>query len=60
MQRKEIEKEYIDKIDKLRNHNKAYFELDNPIVSDKDYDKLKKEILDLEKKYSYLKNINSG
>ena len=59
MQRKEIEKEYIDKIDKLRNHNKAYFELDNPIVSDKDYDKLKKEILDLEKKYSYLKNINS-
>ena len=59
MQSKEIEKEYIDKINKLTKHNKAYFELDNPIISDEDYDKLKKEILSLEKKFSYLKSKNS-
>jgi len=59
MQSKEIEKEYIDKINKLTKHNKAYFELDNPIISDEDYDKLKKEILSLEKKFSYLKSTNS-
>jgi len=59
MQSKEIEKKYIDKINKLTKHNKAYFELDNPIISDEDYDKLKKEILSLEKKFSYLKSTNS-
>jgi len=59
MQRKEIEKVYIKKINELEKHNKAYFSEDNPIVSDKDYDEIKKEIIDLEKKYKYLKNKNS-
>ena len=59
MQRKEIEKVYIQKINVLKKHNKAYFLHDNPLVSDKDYDDIKKEIIDLEKKYKYLKNKNS-
>jgi len=59
MQRKEIEKFYINKINKLKKHNKAYFRDDNPLISDKDYDDIKEEILDLEKKYKYLKNENS-
>ena len=59
MQRKEIEKVYLKKIDKLKKFDKAYFDEDNPVISDKDYDHIKKEILDLEKKYSYLKNKNS-
>tara|TARA_Y100000590_G_scaffold163292_1_gene187205 strand:- start:399 stop:2441 length:2043 start_codon:yes stop_codon:yes gene_type:complete len=56
MQRKEIEKVYIKKINELKRHNKAYFGDDNPIISDKDYDYLKQEVLLLEKKYNYLKS----
>ena len=59
MKRKEIQKFYINKIIELKKHNKAYFENDNPKISDKDYDNIKKEILDLEKKYTFLKNKDS-
>tara|TARA_B100000686_G_scaffold336896_1_gene407334 strand:+ start:1696 stop:3741 length:2046 start_codon:yes stop_codon:yes gene_type:complete len=59
MQRKEIEKNYLKKIKKLRKYDKAYFEDDKPIVSDKDYDAIKQEILEFEKKYNYLQNKNS-
>ena len=59
MQKKEIEKTYIKKINELKKHDKAYFELDNPFIPDKDYDEIKHAILDLEKKYKYLKNASS-
>ena len=59
MQRKEVEKKYIKKINELKKNNKAYFDEDKPIISDKEYDEIKKEILNLEKKYNYLKNKNS-
>jgi len=59
MQRKEVEKKYIKKIKELKKHNKAYFGKDKPVVSDSDYDKIKLEILDLEKKYKYLSNKDS-
>ena len=55
MQRKEIEKVYIKKINELKKHDEAYFEQDSPIIPDKDYDIIKQEILNLEKKYNYLK-----
>ena len=42
MQRKEIEKVYIKKINELKKYDKAYFKDDNPIISDKDYDILKR------------------
>ena len=41
MQKKEIEKNYIDKIKKLKKYDKAYFQEDKPIVSDKTYDDIK-------------------
>ena len=50
MERKEIKKVYIKKINKLKKFDKAYFDDDNPIISDKDYDQIKQEILNLEKK----------
>jgi len=59
MERKEIEKAYLKKINELRKFDKAYFDEDNPIISDKHYDLIKQDILNLEKKYSYLKNKNS-
>ena len=59
MQRKEIEKIYIKKINELKKYDKAYFEYDNPLISDKDYDSIKQVVLDLEKKHKYLKNENS-
>ena len=59
MERKEIEKVYFKKINELKKFDKAYFDDDNPIISDKDYDYIKQEILNLEKRYSYLKNKNS-
>ena len=36
MQRKKIEKVYIQKINKLKKYDKAYFDQDNPVISDKD------------------------
>ena len=59
MQRKEIEKVYIKKIKELTKHDKAYFKHDKPLISDRDYDILKREILDIEKKYKYLENKDS-
>ena len=59
MERKEIEKVYFKKINQLNKFDKAYFDDDNPIISDKGYDLIKQEILNLEKKHSYLKNKNS-
>jgi len=59
MQKKEVEKVYIKKVNELRKHDEAYFKHDNPIISDKDYDDIKAEILNLEKEYKYLKNKNS-
>jgi len=59
MPRKEIEKKYIEKINQLKKYDKAYFQEDNPIVSDANYDNLKEKILNLGKKYKFLKNIDS-
>tara|TARA_B100001123_G_scaffold100542_1_gene116125 strand:+ start:1270 stop:3306 length:2037 start_codon:yes stop_codon:yes gene_type:complete len=59
MERKEIEKKYLKKINELKKFDKAYFDDDNPIISDKVYDQIKQEILILEKRYSYLKNKKS-
>ena len=59
MEKIEIEKVYIKKINELKKCNEAYFKEDKPIVSDKDYDDIKEEILNLEKKYNFLKSKDS-
>ena len=55
----EITKYYNKKISEIKKHNKLYFEESSPAISDEKYDKIKKEILDLEKKYSFLTSISS-
>ena len=56
MKESEISSYYYKKINELKKHNKLYFDKSSPKISDKEYDEIKKEILDLEKKYSYLKS----
>ena len=58
-EKKNIKKFYLDKVKKLIKFNEAYFEKDNPIVSDKIFDELKKELLDLSNKYPFLKEIKN-
>ena len=45
-----IENIYKKKINLLKKHNKLYFNNDSPAVTDSEYDNLKKEIFNLEKK----------
>ena len=51
-----IKQNYLKKISEFKKHNKLYYENSLPIISDKEFDKLKKEILELEKKHTYLKS----
>ena len=52
--------EYKEKINLLIKHNKLYFSKDNPVISDAKYDELKKNVLELEKKFPYLKKYGSS
>ncbi len=54
-----IKKEYLNKIKELKKHNQLYYEKSSPKISDSKYDQLKKEIIELEKKYNFLKSKNS-
>jgi DNA ligase (NAD+) len=49
---------YKKKISILKKHNQLYFNNDNPEISDAQYDNLKREIITLEKKYTYLKKLD--
>ena len=54
-----IEKIYINKIKELKKHNKQYYNDNKPSITDRQYDILKKEILELEKSYDYLDHLDS-
>ncbi len=57
-QKLEIIKLYKKKINFLKKNNKLYFNDDSPIISDAEYDNLKKEIINLEEKNNFLKKLN--
>ncbi len=59
MKKKEIQKKYNEKIKLINKYNAYYYEKSNPIVNDQVYDNLKKEILQLEINYNFLKSENS-
>ena len=54
-----IIKNYLKKINLIDKYNQSYYEKDSPVVTDHQFDELKKDILDLEKKYSYLTEYGS-
>ena len=58
-ERSEIIEKYKKKIESLKKHNNFYYIKDKPKISDSDYDNLKKEIIILEKNYTFLKKFGS-
>jgi DNA ligase (NAD+) len=59
MKKKDIEDIYLKKINLIEKYNKYYYDQSNPKVSDQEFDNLKKDIINLEKKYNFLKNKKS-
>ena len=59
MNNKKIENQYNQKLKELNEYNKFYYNKNNPKVSDRDYDELKKNILLLENKYKFLASKDS-
>tara|TARA_B000000557_G_scaffold165944_1_gene134824 strand:+ start:209 stop:538 length:330 start_codon:yes stop_codon:yes gene_type:complete len=59
MKKSLIKKEYSKKIKLIQRYNKGYYDENNSEVSDADYDLLKKEIIEFEKKYNFLNKSNS-
>ncbi len=56
MKKEEIIKLYKKKIKLINKYNQFYFDKSTPLVSDKKYDDLKKEILKIENKYVFPKS----
>ena len=54
-----IKKDYFKKIELLQSHNKHYYDKAKPIISDEEFDLLKRDIIDLENKYNFLSNKQS-
>ena len=59
MNDKEINKNYLKKIKLIKKYNELYYNKNRSTISDYEFDILKKEVLELEKKYSFLKNKSS-
>ena len=59
MNKKEIKKQYKEKIKIIKEYNKYYYEKSEPKITDKEYDEFKKEILSFELKYYFLKSKDS-
>ena len=59
MQESAIKKIYSDKIKEYKKNSKFYYEDDSPKITDSKFDKLKNEILEMEKKNSFLKDKDS-
>ena len=54
MDKNKIQLNYSNKIKLFKKLNKFYYEKSQPMVDDRQYDQLKKDILELESKYEYL------
>ena len=59
MTNEKINQKYLEKIKLFQKYNKHYYNLNKPIVSDQIFDKLKLEILNLEKQYEFLDHKDS-
>ena len=51
-----IKQIYLNKIKEFQKHNKLYYQKSVPIISDKEFDDLKNQIIELENKYKFLQS----
>ena len=51
-------KKFKEKVEELKKHNILYFNQDKPIISDAEYDNLKKELIRIEKSNKSIKRLN--
>ena len=54
-----INQKYLNKVKLFQKYNKHYYNLNQPLVDDNEFDKLKLEIIDLEKQYKFLNHKDS-
>ena len=54
-----ISLKYLEMIKLFQRYNKHYYDLNKPLVNDTEFDKLKLEIINLEKKYNFLNHKES-
>jgi DNA ligase (NAD+) len=59
MSNDKIKKDYLKKIQLIDKYNKFYYDNNESIISDQKFDFLKKGLIELEKKYSFLSNEKS-
>ena len=59
MNEKILKKEYLKKISQLKKYNSAYYDKNSPIITDSQYDKFKKDIIDFENKHDFFKSPDS-
>ena len=55
MNEDQIKNQYSKKIKIFKRYNKYYYDKSSPIVSDQEFDILKNQIIELEKKHPFLK-----
>ena len=54
-----IKKNYLEKIKIFKKYNEAYYDKNDPVVKDSEYDSLKSLIIELEKNHSFLTRYSS-
>ena len=59
MKKDAVKKNYQKKISLIKKYNQFYYDKNKPLVLDREYDLIKKEIIQLEKKYIFLKSKES-
>ncbi|MBN2161040.1 MAG: NAD-dependent DNA ligase LigA [Spirochaetes bacterium] len=57
--KKEITARYNDLCDLIIKYNRHYYDLNDPLVDDSEYDALMRELLDLEARHPFLKRVDS-
>ena len=54
-----IENQYKEKVKKFKKYNQLYYIDNTPEISDAEFDKFKKDLINLENKYQFLKKLGS-
>ena len=54
-----IIKDYLKRKKQLEEYNKFYYDKDSPVITDQQYDEIKKEIIKVEKSNIFLKKYSS-